>query len=94
MGESSPPGWSCALFPSEELAQTETPLNGGQVAAPNVVTLSMALQRITPGVTIDVRVVEHPLAPFPPVLEHLEPRVVVAQLRDQLAIGVRLRSLA
>ena len=87
------PEWACALLPSEELARIEAPLNGGQVAALNVIALSMALQGVTSGVAIDVRVVEHSFAAFPSVLEHLEPGVVVAQLYDQLAIGACLSHL-
>ena len=82
-------GRSYAL-PSEEFAQIEAPLDGGQVTTTNIVTLAMALQWVALGATVDVGMVEHPLAAFPSVLEHFEPGVVPAQLPDQLAIGICL----
>ena len=63
---------------SEEFAQIETPLNCGQMTSTNIFALSMALQRVALGTTVDVRVVEHPFATFPPVLEHFEPGIVLA----------------
>ena len=77
-------------LPSEEFTQIETPLDGGQVTTTNIVTLSMTLQRVALGATVDVGMVEHPLATLPSVLEHFEPGVVPAQLPDQLAIGICL----
>ena len=83
-------GWTFIRSPSEEFAQIETPLYGSQVTTTNIVTFAMALQWVALGATIDVGMVEHPLATFPSVLEHFEPGVVFAQLPDQLAIGICL----
>ena len=63
---------------SEEFAQIETSLNGGQMTATNIVALAVALQRLALGTTVDVGVVEHPFATFPAVLEHFESGIVLA----------------
>lgn len=67
---------------SEEFAQIETSLNSDQMTATNIIALAVALQRVALGTTVDVRVVEHPFATFPVVLEHFESgnRVCVASL--------------